>query len=449
MSQSLSKQSGATSPARAPQAAPAMPPRRRARGGNPVGRYLRRTLDAFWVNVTSALEALWVNGLRSLLTLLGIFVGVAAVITAVTITQGTSGLITQRLAGLGTNVLYVTPGSGTGGAFTRAGAGQQTLKQDDATAIQGVAHVTQVTPILNGSRTVIFGTQNETTQVQGVYPSYTTIQSWDLAQGAMFTNDDETSATTVAVIGQSVVDALFTPSGTDPLGQTLLIQGQAFRVVGVLQSKGTQGLGNQDDTILVPFSAARARLQNVTYVNQILAQVDSADHVDAAEQAITTLLEQRHQILPGGTDDFTVRSSNQLVQTAQQTTQTLTLLLVGIAAISLVVGGIGILNIMLVSVTERIREIGIRIALGARRSDVRNQFLIEAVTLSVVGGLIGIGIGLAAGLGITSRLGLPFVINPTTIALAFGVSAVIGIAFGFYPAVRASRLDPIVALRTE
>ena len=296
---------------------------------------------------------------------------------------------------------------------------------------------------------MVFGTQNETTQVQGVYPSYITIQTWNLAEGAMFTDDDETSGSTVAVIGQSVVEALFTPSGTDPVGQTILIQGQAFRVVGVLQTKGTQGLGNQDDTVLVPFSAARARLQNVTYVNQILAQVDSADNVNATEQAITTLLEQRHQILPGGTDDFTVRSSNQLVQTAQDTTQTLTLLLVGIAAISLVVGGIGILNIMLVSVTERIREIGIRIALGARRRDVRNQFLIEAVTLSVVGGLIGIGIGLAAGLGITSRLGLPFGINLTTIILAFGVSALIGIAFGFYPAVRASRLDPIVALRTE
>jgi putative ABC transport system permease protein len=445
MSQSLSEQQ-ATTRTRAPQAAPRMPPRRNARGGR---RYPRRTFDAFWVNVTSALEALWVNGLRSLLTLLGIFVGVAAVITAVTITQGTSGLINQRLAGLGTNVLYITPGSGTGGAFTRAGAGQQTLKQDDAAAIQGVAHVTQVTPILSGSRSVMFGTQNETTQVQGVYPSYTTIQSWDMAQGAMFTNDDETSASTVAVIGQSVVEALFTPSGTDPVGQTILIQGQAFRVVGVLQSKGTQGLGNQDDTVLVPFSAAHARLNNVTYVNQIVARVDSADSVDTTEQAITTLLEQRHQILPGGTDDFTVRSSNQLVQTAQQTTQTLTLLLVGIAAISLIVGGIGILNIMLVSVTERIREIGIRIALGARRRDVRNQFLIEAVTLSVVGGLIGIAIGLGAGLVVTGRLGLPFSVNPTTIALAFGVSALIGITFGLYPAVRASRLDPIVALRTE
>src|SRR5581483_1411053 len=161
----------------------------------------------------------------------------------------------------------ITPGAGTGGAFTRAGAGQQTLKQDDATAIQGVAHVKAVTPILNGLRNVVFGTQNETTQVQGVYPSYITIQTWNLAEGAMFTDDDETSGSTVAVIGQSVVEALFTPSGTDPVGQTILIQGQAFRVVGVLQTKGTQGLGNQDDTVLVPFSAARARLQNVTYVN--------------------------------------------------------------------------------------------------------------------------------------------------------------------------------------
>jgi putative ABC transport system permease protein len=246
-----------------------------------------------------------------------------------------------------------------------------------------------------------------------------------------------------------VVDNLFTPTGSDALGQTILISGQSYTVVGVLQSKGSTGFANQDDVAYVPFATAHARLSNSTFVGQIQVQVDSTDNVNSVQQSVTTLLEQRHSIPAGGTDDFTVRSAAQFVQTAQQASQTLAILLVGIAAISLIVGGIGIMNIMLVSVTERTREIGVRMAVGARRGDIRNQFLIEALTLSGLGGLIGIAIGLLGGLALTHAFQLPFVLSVIAIVLAVGVSVLIGVAFGFYPAVRASQLDPIVALRTE
>jgi putative ABC transport system permease protein len=270
-----------------------------------------------------------------------------------------------------------------------------------------------------------------------------------MAEGSWFSAGDEQSGNSTAVLGQTTVDNLFATSAADPLGQTILINGQAFQVTGVLQTKGTSGFQNQDDVIYVPFSAAQARLNNSQYVSQIAVQVNDASNVTSAQAAVTTLLEQRHQIPAGGTDDFTVFSSNQLVQTAQTFTQTLTFLLVGIAAISLLVGGIGIMNIMLVSVTERTREIGIRMAIGARRRDIRNQFLIEAVALSAAGGILGTAIGLSVGAVLTHAFSLPFVVSVPWVALAVGVSAAIGIAFGLYPAVRASRLDPIVALRTE
>jgi putative ABC transport system permease protein len=398
----------------------------------------------------SAWQALWANRLRSLLTVLGIVVGVAAVIAVVTLTSGTSELINSRVAGLGTNTLTITPGAtASGGVFSASGT-RQSLTADDASAITSVAHVANVSPVLSVNAQVIAGGQNWNTRVQGVNASFQAIDNWTMAEGAWFSASDEASALPVAVLGQTVVDNLFTPTGTDAIGQTVLIGSQTFRVVGTLQSKGASGFANQDDIVYVPFEAARGRLNNSQFVSQIVAQVDSADNITSAQQAITTLLEDRHNLPEDGSaDDFTVRSSNQLVATAQTLATTLTLLLVGIAGISLLVGGIGIMNIMLVSVTERTREIGVRMAVGARRRDIRNQFLIEAMTLSSVGGLIGITIGLVGGFAITTGFGLPFVVSVVSIALAFGVSALVGILFGFYPAVRASQLDPIVALRTE
>jgi putative ABC transport system permease protein len=400
-------------------------------------------------NLRSAFEALWANRLRSLLTALGVIVGVAAVIGAVTLTQSTSALINSRIAGLGTNTLIISPGAArSGGAFSAAGT-RQSLTVADANAVTSVPHITGVSPVITTSAQVVYNGQNWNTRATGVYPAYQRIGNWQLAQGSWFNSTDEAQGTPVAVLGQTVEQNLFAVATADPVGQTILINGQAFTVAGVLKAKGSSVGGNQDDVIFVPFSAAQTRLHNTQYVSQITAQVDDASNVTTAEQSVTTLLSQRHNLAAGANADFTVRSSDQLVQTAQTFTQTLTFLLVGIAAISLVVGGIGIMNIMLVSVTERTREIGIRMAIGARRADIRNQFLIEALTLSVAGGLLGIIVGLALGLGLVLAVSLPVALNPLPILLAFGVSAGIGVIFGLYPAVRASRLDPIVALRTE
>ena len=400
-------------------------------------------------NFRTALKALRANQLRSFLTTLGVIIGVAAVIAIVTLTQGVSVTLNQRLAGLGTNVLTIQSGSASrNGAFQGEGTAQ-TLTMSDVQALTPIPHVANISPVISVGAQAIYGNRNWNTQVQGVSPSYQSLQNWQLARGAWFSTGDQLGAAPVAVIGQTVVDNLFTPAGIDPIGQTVRINNQLFRVVGTLQSKGSSGFGNADDVIFVPSTAAQDRLKNSLYVDQIQIQVDSSTNVAQVQQNVTTTLEKQHHIAAGATDDFRVLNANQLLQTAQQTTTLLTALLVGIAAISLTVGGIGIMNIMLVSVTERIREIGIRMAVGARRSDIRNQFLIEAVVLSAVGGVIGILIGLLAGLGISAGLGLPLVVSPLAILIAFGVAAIIGIGFRLYPAVRAARLDPIVALRTE
>jgi putative ABC transport system permease protein len=398
----------------------------------------------------SAWEALAANRLRSLLTILGVIIGVAAVIAVVTLTASSSAVLNARVASLGTNVLTIIPGSTRTTGGVRGGAGSvQTLTAADADAIASVPHITGVSPVLGGNEQVVSGSQNWSTRVEGVYPAYQQIANWQLAEGSWFSDSDEASANAVVVLGQTVVANLFTSTGTDPLGQTVLINGSSFTVIGALKSQGTVGFSNQDDVAFVPFTTANARINPATYVTQIQAQVDDANNVNSAQAAVTTLLEQRHQIPSGGTDDFSVRSPTQFVQTAQSSEQTLAYLLIGIAAISLLVGGIGIMNIMLVSVTERTREIGIRMAVGARRGDIRNQFLVEALTLSGVGGLLGVAIGLTAGVLLTRVFALPFTLSVPAILLAVGVSVLVGVIFGFYPALRASRLDPIVALRTE
>jgi putative ABC transport system permease protein len=398
---------------------------------------------------SSALEALWSNRMRSLLTILGVIVGVAAVIVAVTITEGTSATINSRLAGLGTNTLTINSGAATSSGASLGIGSEQTLSLSNATAIASVAHVTNVTPIKSVAAQIVYSGQNWSTRVEGVYPTYQSIGNWQLGEGSWYTQADEDAGTPLAVLWQTTEQNLFTGVADDPVGQTILINSQPFRVVGVLQAKGTSAAVNQDDVVFVPYSAAATRLKNTPFVDQIQVQVDNANDVAGAESAITALLERLHGLPPGGPDDFQIRSSDQLVQTAQSSSQTLTFLLVGIAAISLLVGGIGIMNIMLVSVTERTREIGIRMAVGARRGDIRNQFLIEALTLSAAGGIIGIVLGMIGGYIMTRVFSLPFAPNPYAILLAFGVAAAIGVCFGFYPAVSASRLDPIVALRTE
>ena len=464
--------------------------------------------------LSSALEALQANRMRSFLTTLGVIIGVSAVIAVVSLTQGVNQSVTARFASLGTNVITISPGAAsTNGARSAAGT-EQTLTLSDAQAVAQVDHVVEMTPILSTPGQIVYGSQNWNTSVRGVYPSYQTIQSWQIDEGSWFSEQDEQTSAPVAVLGQTVVQNLFTPTGTDPIGQTILINNQTFHVVGTLQAKGTQGFGNVDDAIFVPYSAANERLKpSPIYVDQIQAQVDDVNNVALVEQNITTLLRSRHHLigpatssqgqqfgggnplrgLGGGggggfggggnggggrgfggggfggqrtggptnssnssssraasqSNDFQVFSGNQLVQTAQQNTAELAILLIGIAAVSLSIGGIGIMNIMLVSVAERTREIGIRMAIGARQRDIRNQFLLEALMLSVIGGIIGIIVGLIGGYGLTQGLGFPFVFSVFAVAVAFTVSAIVGISFGLYPAVRAAKLDPIVALRTE
>jgi putative ABC transport system permease protein len=414
----------------------------------PSRRPERSAIGMLGANFGSAFEALWANRLRSLLTALGIIIGVGAVIAVVTLTQGASILIGQRLSGLGTNTLLINPGAAvSNGALGAIGTGQS-LTQQDADAIAKVPQVTVVTPILGGSVQIVFGKQNWNTRIQGVYPDFKSIQSWQLAQGRWFTQQDEAAATPVAIVGQTTAKSLFS-AGTNPIGETILARNEAFKVIGVLQAKGATAGLNQDDIVYIPFSTAQIDVDSSQYVNQIQVQVDTANDVNTAQQAVTALLAQRHHIVSGQPDDFQIRNANQLVQTAQQFTQILTFLLVGIASISLTVGSIGIMNIMLVSVTERTREIGIRMAVGARRRDVRNQFLIESLALGGIGGVIGILFGLLLSLLLTMVVSLPFAPSLLSILIAVIISAGVGVVFGLYPAVRASTLDPIEALRME
>ncbi len=401
-------------------------------------------------SVLSAFEALNTNRLRSLLTTLGIIIGVGAVIVMISISQGTSASANARLAGLGPNVLIIIPGAQRVGGISQGAGSRQSLTQADADAIASqVANVSGVSPIVNVQGQVVFQNQNYQTRAQGVYPSYQQIGNWQLAEGSFFTESDEAQGAAVAVIGQTVKQNLFDPLGADPVGQQIRIKSQPFTVIGVLAAKGAGLGGNADDVIYIPFSTAIQRLTAQQYVNQIAVQATNADAVNQVQSDTQQLLEQRHNILPGGQDDFNIRNQNQLIQTVQGIAQTLTFLLVGVAAVSLVVGGIGIMNIMLVSVTERTREIGIRMAVGARRRDVLSQFLIEAVALSGVGGLIGIALGIAVALELSNLGNLPHAISVPAVLLAFGFAALVGVVFGFYPAWRASRLDPITALRVE
>ncbi len=401
------------------------------------------------VNFNNALEALWTNRLRSLLTALGIFIGVAAVIAALTLTQGAGASINARFSRFGPTTITVRNGTANSRGAFGAGGTVQSLTPADADAIkQQVANVAYISPVVSTTEQVVYGSQNWNTSVDGVSPDYQTIQDWTLAEGLWFSTADQAAGKPAAILGQTVVQNLF-PTGTDPMNKTIRIGTQLFRVTGVLQPKGQGAAASEDNVIFVPYTTALDRLASSPYVNQILVAADNPNDVNQVQQDVTSLLEQRHHIIKGQPDDFQTESSAELLQTANQLTSTITLLLVGVASISLTIGGIGIMNIMIVSVTERTREIGIRMSIGARRKDIRNQFLIEALTLSLVGGGIGMFLGLLVGYFATKATGLPFVVSTTSILTPFIVSAAIGIVFGLYPAIRASRLDPIVALRTD
>ena len=420
--------------------------------------------DKLGINFSVAVEALWANRLRSLLTTLGIFIGVTSVVSMVSLVQGISANWTDTITSLGTNMIIIAPGTGnnlantglssSGGVSVNSRvtsalpAAETTLSltPGDATAVAKLPDVIEASPILSVHAQVIYGDQNWNTRIAGVDASLQDIQNWSIAEGSWFSASDDQGARSVAVLGQTVYQQLFTASGEDPIGKTIRIGKQLYRVVGVLATKG--GASSTDDVVFVPFSTALERLKTSTYVDQIVVKVDDASNIDAVQRNITTLLEQRHHILRGSADDFNLTSSKQLLDTFNQILSLVTALYVAIASISLTVGGVGIMNIMIVSVTERTREIGIRMSLGAERQDILNQFLIEAVTLSLVGGVIGMLIGLLLGFELTTRLGVPFVVTPTTLLMPFAVSAGVGVIFGLYPAVRAAQLDPIEALRS-
>jgi len=408
--------------------------------------------------VASALEAVWTNRLRSLLTMLGIVIGIAAVIGSITLTQGIGSYANSVIAGYGTNTVTVEPLDTTNRKATTAGLTVRNLSQEDLLDLTHLPYVTAISPADGVQEQVVYGNQNWKTSVIGASPDLENIQNWDLAYGVWFSDAQSNGGQAVAVIGDTVLQKLFGSDTVNPVGQQIRIGNQLFRVVGALSPKGS-GIGTSDDEIIVPYKAEQARLSNSINFKQIIISADSQNDVDLVTQEITSTLERNHRIPRGSPDDFQFETSQQLLQQSNQETSAISLLLTGIAAISLTVGGIGIMNIMLVSVTERTREIGIRMAVGAPRSAIRSQFLIEALLLCIAGGLVGLLLGVllgwamvtivAAGVsgGRNGVVSVPVVITPTTILLPVVVSISVGLIFGFYPAVRASKLDPIVALR--
>ncbi len=399
-----------------------------------------------------SLRALRVNKMRSALTMLGIIIGVGAVIAMLAVGTGASRQIEQQISSMGSNLLIVLPGATTAGGV-RMGAGtQSTLTLTDAEAVKKECPaVYDVGPVLNGVAQIVYGHQNWSTGVVGTTPSMLIVRDWGLSSGRPFTEQDVKSATKVCLLGQTVVDNLF--GDIEPVGKIIRIKKVPFTVLGVLESKGQSPTGqDQDDTIYVPVTTAQKKLFGTAFpgmIRIIMVKAKSAGDLSSADKQINELLRQRHRIAPKQENDFTVRNLTQIMQAAEQSTKVMTLLLGAIASVSLLVGGIGIMNIMLVSVTERTREIGIRMAIGAKTWDIRLQFIIEALTLSLIGGLAGMIIGVIGSKILSMLAGWPTVVSPLSILMAFGFSGVVGIFFGFYPAYKASLLNPIDALRYE
>jgi putative ABC transport system permease protein len=396
-----------------------------------------------------ALGALARNRSRSLLTMLGVVIGVAAVIITVAIGAGARTSVASQINGLGSNMLILLPGSvNLGGSRTGTG-GASTLTIADGLAIAQLPHVAAVSPTVTVRTQVVAGNNNWQTTISGVAPSYTFIRNWPLASGTFFSQHDVDATAKVAVLGQTVETNLF-PGGADPIGRTILIRNVPFVVTGTLSAKGQSSVGqDQDDTILIPFSSALERLTGQTTLASMLVSADDSSNIAQVQSEVTSLLEQRHHIVAGAPDDFSIRNLQDIANAASATASVMQLLLAGVAAVSLLVGGIGIMNIMLVSVTERTREIGLRVAVGARRTAILWQFLVEAVVLSTLGGAAGVIFGGVGSVAIATLAKWPATVPPSAVVLAVAFSALVGVFFGYYPAAKASRLDPIVALRFE
>ncbi|MFH2012344.1 MAG: ABC transporter permease [Pseudomonadota bacterium] len=397
-------------------------------------------------------RALRVNKMRSALTMLGIIIGVAAVITMLAVGTGASQKISEQIATIGSNLIIVVPGATTSGGV-RMGAGTQpTLSMGDVNAIKKECPaVADVAPVFGEVAQVVYSNQNWLTGILGTTPAMLNVRDWSLAEGRPFTDQDVRSATKVCLLGQTVVDNLF--GSLNPIGKIIRVKRIPFTVIGILDKKGQSPRGDdQDDTIWLPVTTAQKRLFGTTFpgmVKIIMVKAKDAEYLESAEKQINELLIQRHHIGRNQESDFTVRNLTQMMQVAEKSAKIMTLLLGAIASISLLVGGIGIMNIMLVSVTERTREIGIRMAVGAKTWDIRLQFIVEAVTLSLIGGIAGIILGISGSKFITILTDWSTTISPVAILLSFGFSGLVGVFFGFYPAYKASLLDPIDALRYE
>jgi len=395
-----------------------------------------------------ALKALSRNKMRTMLTMLGMIIGVGAVITMVALGKGAQSTIEDQVKAAGTNMITVMAGNFSQGGVRQGGGMATTLTVEDAQALRGVPGVEYLAAGVNSRAQLVAGNQNWSSSIQGTDVDLPLIRNWPMKYGAFFTAQDVSSAQKVAVLGQTVADNLFGP-GVDPTGQIIRVKNQPFKVIGVFSPKGSTGFGqDQDDAVYAPYTTVQKKLQGIQHINNITISASSPETAPVSA-AIAETLRDRHKLMGSDPDDFMVRTQEEMASVRTETTRTMTTLLAAIAGVSLLVGGIGIMNIMLVSVTERTREIGLRMAIGARGKDVLMQFLVEAIVLSLFGGLLGIGMGYALSAAAERFLQWPTSIPPNAIGMAFGFAAATGVFFGFYPAKKAAGLDPIEALRFE
>ena len=400
----------------------------------------------FPTTVSLALSALLRNKLRSLLTMLGIVIGVAAVVMMQSMGRGATAYVGEAISGLGSNMLIVIPGAVRG--MQQSALGAPLFTAEDLAAVRRQAHeVAYASAAGTAIRRVVVGANHRSTNVAGVQPSYFVIRSWGVSSGRLISEQDERQANSVCAIGQTVADTLF--PGQSPLALELRIQQTTCRVIGVMSGKGASFGNDQDDIVLLPYSTFSRKIVGNERIAALLLAARSQDRIDDAKQQVIEILRRRRHVLAGDEDNFAVRDPREMQNVLQSVTGMLTTLLAGVAAVSLVVGGIGIMNIMLVSVTERTREIGIRLAIGARTGDILAQFLVEAATLSTAGGALGVGLGLLGSLGVASYIKVPFVVPGVAMAVAFSVSVLVGVIFGVVPARKAAHLHPLTALRHE
>ncbi|WP_405291400.1 ABC transporter permease [Algibacter sp. Ld11] len=397
-----------------------------------------------------ATKAIILNKTRTLLTMLGIIIGVASVIAMLAIGEGSKESIRTTISAMGSNMITIRPGADDRGPARGSGGDVQTLTLDDYETLKKEAPLlSYITPVVNGGGQVINGANNWPSTIYGVNPEYLNIKVVDLQSGSMFTDAEVQTASKVALIGQTVVDNVF-PDGREPVGQMIRFNNIPFKVIGVLEEKGENTFGqDQDDVVIAPYTTVQKRILAIDYLNQVMASAVSEDDAPEAVEQVTVILREQHKLMDNEDDDFSVRSMEELISTFSSTSEMLTILLVAVASISLLIGGIGIMNIMYVSVKERTKEIGLRMAVGGKGSDILMQFLIEAILISITGGVLGVILGLGATVFIEKFLNWPTSVALYSIVISFAVCAVTGIFFGWYPARKASALDPITALRYE